>query len=347
MRPWVRAPLARRVNFMEYTDKVYGKQQITEPVILELINCYNLKRLVDVNQGGYKPLFAKQYVDQSGHDHSRFDHSVGVYLLLKQFGAPLEEQIAGLIHDVSHAAFSHCIDFILKSSSTHLADYQDSIHENYVKNSVIPDILKKYSFELNYILDDKNFPLKETKLPNLCADRIDYFLRDALVFDEISQSEAQYYLDNLVIDNKRWVFKNSEAAGRFAKLFSLVSTTQYSSWPVAVMFRTVGDYFGHALKHNYITLDDLYTTDSEVLNKAAAYLPKDDKLKLLNDRLNKKTLAINDPKRGEELNLKAREVDPLFYNEGKVARLSEVDAEWKNYLIEGTKPKKYHVAFEK
>ena len=43
-----------------------------------------------------------------------------------------------------------------------------------MRTSEIPNILERYGFNLDYILDDKNFPLKERSLPDLCADRIDY-----------------------------------------------------------------------------------------------------------------------------------------------------------------------------
>lgn len=70
---------------MKYIDRVYGSFEITEPVILELINSSTLQRLNEIDQAGYQePYFP-------GTAHSRFEHSVGVYLLLKIYNAPIEE----------------------------------------------------------------------------------------------------------------------------------------------------------------------------------------------------------------------------------------------------------------
>jgi HD superfamily phosphohydrolase len=40
---------------MIYKDRVYGEVEITEPVILELINSPSLQRLTGVDQAGYTP----------------------------------------------------------------------------------------------------------------------------------------------------------------------------------------------------------------------------------------------------------------------------------------------------
>ena len=46
-----------------------------------------------------------------------FEHSLGVYLLLRRLGADRREQVAGLLHDISHTAFSHAVDFLISSGS--------------------------------------------------------------------------------------------------------------------------------------------------------------------------------------------------------------------------------------
>ncbi len=46
---------------------------------------------------------------------TRYEHSLGVYLLLRRLGAGPREQVAGLLHDVSHTAFSHAVDFVFSS----------------------------------------------------------------------------------------------------------------------------------------------------------------------------------------------------------------------------------------
>ena len=325
---------------MKYTDRVYGNFEIDEPVILELINSKTTQRLKNIDQAGYfEP-------HSPGTAHSRFEHSIGVYLLLKMYGAPIEEQIAGLIHDVSHSAFSHCIDYVLDAGSEKEHNHQDNVFDEFVRKSEIPEILKKYDLNLEYILDDKNFPLKEKDLPDLCADRIDYSLRTATVFREIEN--GKYFIDNLLAENGQWIFKDFESAEKYAKLFLKLNTDYYSGLPSAVMFRTVGDYLRYSLSKNYISETDLYTTDKVVLGKIEPYIKTDSKLSLLFDRMNNKIGFRNDPNDyNGKVFCKSRVVNPLCWYKGKIKRVSEIEPSWNDIIEQESKPKEYFLKFDK
>jgi len=325
---------------MKHTDRVYGNTGIEEPVILELINSKTLQRLKEIDQAGYfEPHF-------SGTAHSRLEHSIGVYLLLEMYGAPIEEQIAGLIHDVSHSVFSHCIDYVLNAGSEKKHNHQDNVFDEFVGKSEIPEILKKYDLSLEYILDDKNFPLKEKDLPDLCADRIDYSLRTATVFKEIGN--GKYFIDNLLAENGKWIFKNFESAEKYAKLFLKLNTDYYAGLPSAVMFRTVGDYLRYALSKNYISETDLYTTDKIVLEKIEPHIKTDPKLRLLSDRMNNKIGFRNDPNDyNRKTFCKSRVVNPLCWHDRKIKRVSEVEPSWNGIIERESKPKEYFLKFDK
>ncbi len=325
---------------MKYTDRVYGDFEIDEPVVLELINSKTFQRLKEIDQAGYfEPHFP-------GTAHSRFEHSIGVYLLLKMYGASIEEQIAGLIHDVSHSAFSHCIDYVLDAGSEKEHNHQDNVFDEFVRKSETPEILKKYSLDLEYILDDKNFPLKERDLPDLCADRIDYSLRTATVFKEIEN--GKYFIDNLLAENGKWIFKNFESAEKYAELFLKLNTDYYAGLPSAVMFRTVGDYLRYALSKNYISETDLYTTDKIVLEKIEPHIKTDSQLSLLFDRMNNKIGFRNDPNDyNGKVFCKSRVVNPLCWHEEKIKRVSDVKPSWNNIIERESKPKEYFLKFDR
>jgi len=325
---------------MIYTDRIYGKIKIVEPVILDLIKSPTLQRLKGISQGGYYEVYFP------GTFSSRFEHSVGVFLLLKKFKAPIEEQIAGLIHDVSHSAFSHCIDYALDEGSEKEQSHQDNVFAEYVRKSEIPKILKKYGFDLEYILDEKNFPLKEKDLPDLCADRIDYSLRQALLFGMADIRVVRYLLNNLVVGKGGWVFKDYRSAQKYADIFFSLNRVHYAGMYTALMFRTVGDYLKHALLKKYIVKEDLYLTDNKVLNKIALHHKKDKELFHLFRRMNNEVRYENNPDNFEtRVFCKSRIVDPLCIHNKKILRVSEINPAWKKITTEESKPKEYFFKF--
>lgn len=325
---------------MFYEDRLYGVIEIKDRVILDLINSAVLQRLKDIDQAGYiDPYFP-------GTRHSRFEHSLGVCILLRKYGASLEEQIAGLIHDVSHSAFSHCVDYVLEEGSETSHSYQDAILQDFVRQTEIPSILQKHSIDWKYILDDSRFPLKERPLPDLCADRIDYSLRTALIFKELSLTEVLYFLDHLATENNFWVFQDFESAQKYAELFRRLNRKYYAGLISAVMFKTAGECLRYALSKNYITVADLYTTDQKVIEKISGYLEEDRQLRRLWDRMNNKVGFTNNRRNYDSrVFCKSRIVDPLCRHKGTLKRVSDINPEWGEIVKQELKPKEYFIKF--
>ena len=144
---------------------------IEDSGILDLIGCPTFQRLKGVRQAGPSALrFPIQGRDairaQPGRLHSAAPAE-----------APRREQIAGLLHDISHTAFSHAVDFIFTS--------QEQDHHEQLKPLMLdrPDIaaaLARLGYSPRDFYDDSIYPLLEQPIPWLCADRLDYFLRDGL-----------------------------------------------------------------------------------------------------------------------------------------------------------------------
>ena len=323
-----------------HQDRLFGKIKINEPVILDLINSHNLQRLKGIDQAGYFEIYFPNT------KYTRFEHSIGCYVLLKKFNAPIAEQIAGLIHDVSHSAFSHCIDYALQTGSEIEHDHQDNVFSQYILDSSIPKILKKYNFNIDYILNEKNFPLQETQLPDMCADRIDYSLRGLIVYGEISQKKAQSFLENLIVKNNKWVFKDLDAALEYSKLFYYLNKKYYSGVQTAAMFRTVGDYIKYALEKKYITYNNIYTTDQYVMDKINVNLKSDKNLEKLWRRMNdNKSFEENINNYDARVFCKSRIIDPLAIYKNEIKRLSFFKPSWKNILKQESRPKEYSIKF--
>lgn len=326
---------------MIYDDVVYGRTEIDEPVVLEIINSPEMQRLKWIDQAWYfEPYFPWS-------SHSRFEHSVWVYLLLKQYWAPLEEQIAWLIHDISHWVFSHCLDYVFDEWNQKEQNHQDNIFEDFLRNTTIPNIVEQYWLHLNHIMDDARHPLKENNLPDICADRIDYSLRDAVHYKEISIEKINKILENLkVMDNNR-IFCDFNVALEYAKLFLKMNEIYRSGIESAIMFQTVWELFRYARKSWYVEREDFYTTDEQILYKIKQYLDKDEKLYFYRQRMNNIIKCKNNPDDFDaHIFLKSRFVDPLCDNNWILSRLSDIDNKWKENIQNKYQAKEYFLKFD-
>jgi HD superfamily phosphohydrolase len=170
-------------------DKLYGEHAITEPVLIELLQSPELARLKGVCQHGVTALLG------FGPKVTRFEHSVGAFLLVRKVGASVEEQVAALLHDISHTSLSHVVDYALSQPG------EDSYHEvhksRYLKGTQLPQILTRHGFGDLKALNEELFPLVEQPSPHLCADRLDYSLRDALAFEKFSLQYVQQVFESL------------------------------------------------------------------------------------------------------------------------------------------------------
>ncbi|MEC1681890.1 HD domain-containing protein [Bacillus mojavensis] len=188
---------------------------------------------------------------------------MGVMLLIKRLGGTIEEQIAGLLHDVSHTAFSHVIDFVFKNEAE---DYHENIFQQVIDQSEIPGILKKHGYDADdLLLNDTRWTLLEQPAPELCADRIDYTLRDMYQYRQITLREAEIFLNHLVVRNGR-VFPNGiETAEWFVRVY-YKEVIDFFMNPVNVYgYEYLAQTLKAALKHNVIAAEDLLKTDQEVL----------------------------------------------------------------------------------
>ncbi|AZQ48721.1 HD domain-containing protein [Bacillus sp. GX] len=195
---------------MVISDVLYGEFEVDQ-VLEELIVSKSVQRLKGIHQNGASYLINEKW------NVTRFDHSVGVMLLVKKLGGSVEEQIAGLLHDVSHTAFSHVIDYVFHNEGE---SYHEEIFSSVVKNSEIPAILSKYGYNYeDILLDDSKWTLLERSAPELCADRVDYTLRDMYTYGYVSLEEVHSFLEDVIAVDGKMVLQNIEIAEWFAETY--------------------------------------------------------------------------------------------------------------------------------
>jgi len=301
-------------------DKIYGKVDIEEPILVELIESAPMQRLKNISQHGVP----ERYLHYK--DFYRFEHCIGVMILLRKLGATLEEQIAGLLHDVSHTAFSHLIDWVIQTKDIREA-YADSQHQAYLKRTGIDRIIQKYGYNFDRISDPHQFSLLEQESPDLCADRVDYALREFLLNGK--EKYTGNSIENFTTFEGKIVCTDYKTALWFAENFLWCQENLWANEECVSRYHWFAKALKYAVEDGTIRLEDFWQDDNFVMEKIKT--STNPNLHTILKILESKSLS-QFPVSDEVTYKKFRYVDPLFLQNGILIRLSEHDSAFKNTL---------------
>ena len=312
-------------------DKIYGTIEITDSTIIDLINSKPFQRLKKISQDG-----ASHFI-QPQRNVTRYDHSIGTWYLSYRYNRPLEEQIASLLHDLPHTAFSHVIDFVMGDAKH---EYHDHFIKEVIVNSEIPAILEKHNVELKDILAKESYPLLDNDLPDISVDRFDYFLRDGFSMQLLPKETVDLFLHKVKEQDNIFYFDDVNTASLFAIMFMNCSRLIWLDPTSHGAFFLISESMKIALKKRYIVHKDFFTTDDVLMEKMKA--TNDAEINTLLDRLKPGYEFNYAPKEEAEFfgNNKPRFVDPWVLVEGKRKLLSTVVPGLKEYFTDFAKQHK-------
>jgi len=243
-------------GYVEVKDNVYGKYLIKEKILIDLINTKSIQRLKKVRQQG----LPKEW--HHGVEFSRYGHSVGVMILLSRFGATLKERVAGLLHDVSHMAFSHVYDYLVKNTNETSGD--DIYYKHLLNDKEIQKILNKYGYSIEDFKDLDRFSLLEREAPDLCADRIDYTLREYEGFKK-NKIKLNTIINDFIIVDREIMFKTKKSANEFYKMYDYFQANHWGGIKHMMNYNIFVDVLNRALVLKLIKMSDFYKDDEYIL----------------------------------------------------------------------------------
>ncbi|TSB45548.1 HD domain-containing protein [Alkalicoccobacillus porphyridii] len=297
---------------MRITDDLYGTFEL-EPILVKLIESNPIQRLKGIHQGGASYLVNEKW------NETRYDHSIGVMLLIRKMGGSLEEQVAGLLHDVSHTAFSHVVDLVFKNEEQ---SYHEEIFKRVVTESEIPAILSANSISLVKLFDDANWSILEQPAPDLCADRIDSTLRDMYRYGQITLDEVEYFLGHLVLHEGTLHLNHLGAAEWFSETY-YKEVIDFFMDPLNVYgYDRLSKLLTYALAEGYLTPPDLLMEDEQVLQKLRA-LSDPQISKYLSELTPPIYIEENKNEATIHLKTKVRLIDPMVIEGECISRASE------------------------
>ena len=196
--------------------KIYEKEPLE--FINSLIHVPSMQRLKDIGMNCGVEYTAFDFFSNIV-PYSRYQHSIGVALIVYHFSHDLRQTVAGLLHDIATPVFAHTIDFYhqdhLKQESTEL-DTKKVIEQD----TLLVSLLHKYHLTIEDVCNYHLYPLADNESPKLSADRLEYTLGNMYSYGFCDLEMIQMIYKDLKVNDKKdeLIFKHEDKAVLFTKM---------------------------------------------------------------------------------------------------------------------------------
>lgn len=257
--------------------------------------------------------------------YSRFDHSLGVALIVWHFTGDIRQSAAGLLHDVATPAFAHVVDFLhgdyLRQEST-----ESRTAELIAASPELQAVLRRYRLTTEDVADYRRYPIADNDSPHLSADRLEYTLGDLRCYGFAGADVIRAFYEDLTVwrdeaGRPELAFRTRETACAFARAALSVSRVYVADEDRFAM-QALADLLRDAAARNVLTEDDLYLTEPLVIQKLEADPASAARWRRFR-RFRRVERRANRPEDGiwYRIPAKLRYIDPLVVGQGRVSRL--------------------------
>jgi HD superfamily phosphohydrolase len=297
---------------IELVDDVYGNTQISSELLKGLILSSAVQRLKGVSQAGAPSLM------RPGRTVTRYEHSIGVMVLTGRLGGTEIEQAAGLLQDVSHTAFSHTIDYVFNDRNER---FHEEIFASVVDSSDLPDILGRHNLTWQQVFRPENLKRVDVSAPLLCADRIDYTLRDLLRLNYISSGQIRDFLDALAFVDNTVVLTNADQASTFVSWYRYLVGQVYMNPLDLFMHDELARILKASIDEGVLAEEDFQQTDAVILEK----IKKSDRQHAALRNIQEiKAVHIGPGPDARKVYSKGRIIDPPVLIDGRIVSFSGI-----------------------
>ena len=258
--------------------------------------------------------------------YSRYDHSMGVALIIWRFTGDPVQSVAGLFHDIATPVFAHVVDFLRGDHLRQEATEEGT--EGILRASpAINALLRPWGITPEQVSDYHRFPIADNDTPRLSADRLEYTLGNLVNFGFSSREEVRsYYEDLTVCPNEDGVpelaFQTESTAFSFAEKAMLCAGI-YVSPEDRYAMQMLSELLGRAMKRFVIEEKDLLTTEEAVIRKLTAQEATAREWKRFCSYSSMLTASFPGPEPDwRQIRAKKRYIDPLIKGKGRASASS-------------------------
>ena len=205
--------------------------------------------------------------------YSRYDHSMGVALIVWHFTRSMEQTLAALFHDVTTPTFAHVVDFLngdhLRQEST-----EAGVAECLAASPEICGLLAEYGISLDDVSDYHRYPVADNHSPALSADRLEYTMGNLLNYGFASLPQLQELYEDLMVGTDEvgrpeLTFRTPEKAVEFACM-ALKTARVYVADEDRFAMEALAQLLRQAMTRGVLTYADLSGTEPPLIEKLCA-----------------------------------------------------------------------------
>jgi deoxynucleoside triphosphate triphosphohydrolase SAMHD1 len=300
------------MNYKLINDTIYGQISLSN-IAIKIIDTPQFQKLRNIKQLG-----ACSFIFPTA-SHTRFEHSIGVAHLAKEFLQSLVQnsenieateedyllvEIAGLCHDLGHGPFSHAFDNeVLADSNSKYAKHEERsimllkyIVETYninLTNQQVENISEMIHPSENNNERSFIYSIVSNSINSLDVDKIDYIQRDILnLAIENGYNHSRLFKMCRVIDNEVCIHKK-EAFNlyEFFRLRYRLHKQMYNHPAVKAHEYMIADIFGYLDKDLHIKdiIDDSveFTKYTDSILDTLYFLPENENTKMAKELMNR------------------------------------------------------------
>ena len=259
--------------------------------------------------------------------YSRYDHSVGVALIVWHFTGSVEQSLAGLFHDISTPVFAHVVDFLNGDHVRQESTEQDT-GNCLAASPEILELLETYGLTVEQVADYHQYPVADNDSPALSADRLEYTLGNLLNYGFADLKTLRRLYEDLTVGTDEHgtpelTFRTPEIAAEFARL-ALQTARVYVADEDRFAMQALADLLRQAIDCGCLQRSDLMKTEPEVIRALTA----DPKWEAEWERFCRYACMLRSdscPETGYwvRVDAKKRWIDPLAQGCGRVSRWHE------------------------
>ena len=202
--------------------------------------------------------------------YSRYDHSLGVALIVWHFTGDAAQTVAGLLHDIATPTFAHVVDFMrgdyLRQEAT-----EAGTEAMIAGSPQLQALLRRDGLTTADVCDYHRYPIADNDSPRLSADRLEYTLGNALNYGFCTLEGIQRLYGDLRVGAgedglPELAFAHGDVAEAFARV-ALKCAGIYVSDEDRYAMQRLSELLKDAVARGVIGEGDLWGTEPEVIDR--------------------------------------------------------------------------------